>query len=55
MSGRPLLPIFVNLILGLCATFVGATGIGKWPLLFTWIGGLAIGVAIILALTPRRR
>lgn len=37
--------IVANLILGGCATFVGVSGVGKWPRLFCWLGGLSFGIA----------
>lgn len=39
-----------NIILGTCATLVGATGLGKWPRLFCWLGGMAFGMAALIAL-----
>ncbi len=43
------LPIAANLILGSGATMLGASGIGKWPRLFLWVGGFGFGTATMCA------
>ena len=40
-------PMAVNLILGTCATVLGATKTAKWPRLYLWLGGAAFGTAMM--------